>query len=98
MADTHGPDVPEHSDKPDNAFERFVERCCGRWLVPDWRLVHKMRSLQIAIFWAAFAGLWVALPAFQSWLKPVPFAILCVFFSVTICIARLTKQKGFPDV
>jgi hypothetical protein len=97
MSDQHGPDIPQQV-APDNSFERMIAKYLDKHAVVDWRLVHRMRSMQIAFFWAIIAGLWVALPAFQSWVKPVPFAILCVAFSIAICIARLTKQKGLPDV
>lgn len=54
--------------------------------------------MRLQIFWAIFAGLWVALPAFQDWVDPRVFAFLCVGASLTILGARLTNQKGFPDV
>lgn len=65
---------------------------------PDWRLVHHMHSVQIALFWALVSGLWVALPAFQSYVSPLWFAALACGMSVLIMVGRLTKQKGFPDV
>jgi hypothetical protein len=64
---------------------------------PEWRLAHRLRSVQIAVFWAVLGGLWIALPAFQSYLSPVRFAMACVGFSLAICFARLTGQKGLPD-
>jgi len=50
------------------------------------------------VFWAIFGGLWVALPAFQAWLHPIVFAMLCVAASLAILFARLTHQPGLPDV
>ncbi len=70
----------------------------ARWLDAhadcDWRKVFRFHSTMVAIFWAAVSGLYIALPAFQSWLRPIPFAILCMLFPVALLIARLTKQTG----
>jgi hypothetical protein len=65
--------------------------------VSDWRDAHKMWSIQIAVFWAVVAGVWMALPAFQDRLDPFWFAALCIVFSLAICFARLTHQPGLPD-
>jgi len=64
---------------------------------PEWRLAHRLRSVQIALFWAVLGGLWVALPAFQSYLSPFRFAAISIGFSVAILFARFTGQKGLPD-
>ena len=64
---------------------------------PEWRLAHRLRSVQIGLFWAIVGGLWVALPAFQSYLSPFRFACISVGFSVAILFARFTGQKGLPD-
>lgn len=66
----------------------------NRRLVQDWRSAHKFWSVWLSLFWAAVAGLWVALPAFQGVVSPVAFALLCVGFSLAICIARITHQPG----
>ena len=63
---------------------------------PDWRIAHRMWSVQLSVLWAIVGGLWVALPAFQSWLHPVAFASICVGFSLAILFARLTNQPGLP--
>jgi hypothetical protein len=55
---------------------------------------HKLWSVRIALFWGAFSGLWVAVPAFQSFLDPFVFACICVGMSLAICVARLTNQPG----
>ena len=68
------------------------------WLVnhldPDWKVAHKLWSIRVALFWAVVSGLYVALPAFQDWVSPVKFAVICVGFSLAICVARLTNQPG----
>ena len=64
---------------------------------PEWRLAHRLRSVQIGLFWAVVGGLWVALPAFQSYLSPFRFATISVGFSIAILFARFTAQKGLPD-
>lgn len=73
----------------------------AQWLdvhaTPDWRLAHRLRSVQLSVFWAVVGGLWAALPAFQSFLPPIWFAALCVGFSLAILFARFTGQKGLPD-
>lgn len=72
------------------------------WLIkrldPQWRVAHRMWSVRLAVLWAIVGGLWVALPAFQGYLPPVPFALLCVAFSLLILLARLTNQPGLPNV
>lgn len=69
-----------------------------RYLVPDWRLLHKFWSMRLAFLTAILGGLWVALPAFQNYLPPMDFAMICVIASVLIMLARVTHQKGLPDV
>ena len=64
---------------------------------PEWQLAHRLRSVQIGLFWAVVGGLWVALPAFQSYLSPFRFATISVGFSIAILFARFTAQKGLPD-
>lgn len=74
----------------------------ARWLdahaSPEWRIVYRLHSVQISIFWAVLGALWVALPAFQSFVTPVQFALIAIGFSLAILFARLTKQSGLPDV
>jgi len=64
---------------------------------PEWRKVHKFWSFQIAVFWGVVSGLWAALPAFQSIVPPIPFALGCVGVAVLIAIARYTNQPGMVD-
>jgi hypothetical protein len=54
--------------------------------------------VQISVFWAVVGGLWVALPAFEAYVDPKWFAVIAVGFSLLILFARLTNQKGLPDV
>lgn len=65
---------------------------------PDWRLAHRMWSVQLSVVWAIVGGLWIALPAFQNWVQPIPFAMICVGFSLAILFARLTNQPGLPMI
>ena len=65
-----------------------------KWLVPEWRLAHRLWSVRIAIFWSLVSGLWVAWPAFQYYVTPLPFAISCMIFSLVMLGARLTHQPG----
>jgi len=64
---------------------------------PEWRIAHKLRSVQVALFWAVLGGLWVALPSFQNYLSPFHMMAISVGFSVAIMFARFTGQKGLPD-
>ena len=66
------------------------------YAAPEWRLAHKLWTVRIAIFWAIFGGLWVAVPAFQNYLPAFWFACVCVGFSLAILFARLTNQPGLP--
>lgn len=50
--------------------------------------------MQIAFFWIVVSGLWVALPAFQAFLDPISFAVLCIVFAGLIMVGRLTNQPG----
>ena len=64
---------------------------------PEWRIAHRLRSVQIALFWAILGGLWVALPSFQNYLTPFHMMFISVGFSIAIMFARFTGQKGLPD-
>jgi hypothetical protein len=64
---------------------------------PEWRLAHRLRSVQIALFWAVVGGLWIALPSFQQYLGAWRMMFISVGFSIAICFARFTGQKGLPD-
>lgn len=79
-----------------------VHHRAASWLdehaAPEWRLAARLHSTQLSVFWAVVGGLWVALPAFQSFVPPIRFAELCVAFSLAILFARFTGQKGLPDV
>jgi len=61
-------------------------------LVDDRARLHLLWSVRLQLFWAAFAGLYASLPAFQDYLTPIQFALLCMGMSATILIARITKQ------
>lgn len=63
----------------------------------DAHVWHKLWSVRLAVLTAVLAGLWAALPAFQSTMPPEYFAGACVGMSLLILVARLTHQKGFPD-
>jgi hypothetical protein len=62
-------------------------------LIDDHARLHLLWSVRLQLFWAAFSGLYVALPAFQDYVPPVQFALLCIGMSVAILIARVTKQS-----
>ena len=66
------------------------------WLVPDWKQAHRFWSVQITLLGAVFSGAWVALPAFQSVLKPHEFAVVCIAVSVCTVVLRLIDQPNVP--
>jgi uncharacterized membrane protein YbhN (UPF0104 family) len=71
-----------------------VTKTLDKALIPNWRLMHKLWTVRIAIFWAIICGLWVALPAFDHILPPLYFALLCIGFSLSMLFARITNQPG----
>ena len=85
---------------PITALSKITPVACAKFFdiyaTPSWRFAHKMWSVRIAIFWAIFGGLWVAVPTFQNYLPPFYFACVCVGMSLAICFARLTNQPGLP--
>jgi hypothetical protein len=60
----------------------------------DWRSFHKLWSVQVAVFWAALSGAYVALPAFQNAMPGPYFACACIGLSVVLCLARISGQPG----
>jgi hypothetical protein len=68
----------------------------AKYLAPDFDLWHRLWSVRLAVLWGTICGLWAALPAFQSYVTPVCFAIICVGFAIAIGLARLTNQPGLP--
>ena len=63
----------------------------------DARYWHQLWSMRIAFGVALLGGVWAALPAFQTEMPPLYFALTCMGASVLIMIARVTHQKGLPD-
>ncbi len=63
-------------------------------LDPDFKVAHKLWSVRLALFWMVVMGAYMALPAFQDRVTPEHFLGLCIFGTLTIGIARLTKQPG----
>jgi hypothetical protein len=87
--------VPQDPQKSETKADKVAD-VLDKIAAPDWRLAHHMWSVQLSVLWAIIGGLWVSLPAFQTWLHPVPFACVCVGFSLAILFARLTNQPGLP--
>ena len=83
--------------KPETPADK-VAAVLDKVAAPDWRLAHRFWSVQLSIVWAIVGGLWVSLPAFQSWLPPIHFALVCIAFSLAILFARLTNQVGLPMI
>ena len=67
------------------------------WLIPDWKQAHKFWSVQITVLGAIFSGIWVAVPAFQSALRPRDYAVLCITVSVVTVVLRLLDQPSVPE-
>ena len=83
--------------KPESAADKVAD-VLDKVAAPDWRIAHKMWSVQLSVVWAIVGGLWAALPAFQNWMPPIAFACTCVGFSLAILFARLTNQPGLPMI
>jgi hypothetical protein len=65
-------------------------------LIPDWRQAHSFWSIQISLLGAIFSGAWVALPAFQGYLPPTYFAVVCIVVSILVVLLRLIDQPNVP--
>lgn len=63
-------------------------------LIPEWKTAHKLWTVQLAVFWMLVSAGFAALPAFMNYVSPINYALLCVGFSATLLIARLTDQPG----
>ena len=90
--------MPQDQSNPPETKADKVAAILDKVAAPDWRYAHKFWSVQLSMVWAIVGGLWIALPAFQTWLTPIPFACICVGFSLAILFARLTNQQGLPMV
>ena len=66
-------------------------------LVPNWRKLHRMWSVQLAVLAAVAQGIWAALPALQGYVSPVRMIALSCGCSLLILAARLTHQPGISD-
>lgn len=78
-------------------LENKVVAVLDKVAAPDWRIAHKMWSVQLSMLWGIMSGLWVALPAFQSWLPPVHYAVVCIIFALVLLpLSRLVNQPGLP--
>jgi len=90
-----------YSRLPATSDIKITQGKIAAWLdahaAPEWRLAHRLRSVQIALFWAVLGGVWVALPSFQNYLSPFRMMLISIGFSVAILFARMTGQKGLPD-
>lgn len=66
------------------------------WFLPEnqLKLIHKLWTVRIAFVGAILSGLYAALPAFQAYVSPVQFAIICVGFLCAIVFARVINQTG----
>jgi hypothetical protein len=66
------------------------------WFLPanQLALVHKLWTVRISFVGAILSGLYAALPAFQAYVSPAQFAMLCVGFLVAIVFARVVNQTG----
>jgi hypothetical protein len=80
----------------------YIVKWLDKHADPSWRQALHLHSAQAifasGIFWAVIAGIWVSLPAFIDWVPAPVFMGIAVAFSLSIFIARFTKQPGLPDV
>lgn len=66
-------------------------------LVPNWRKLHRMWSVQVAVAAAVAQGVWCALPALQGYVSPGHMIALSCGCLLLILAARLTHQPGISD-
>ena len=67
-------------------------------LTRDAGYIHLMWSARISLAWACVCGLWVSLPALTNYIDYRMFIVLCIFVSVLVTIAHITKQRDIPNV
>jgi hypothetical protein len=60
---------------------------------PDW---HKLWSVRLSLIGALYAGLWMAVPAFQAYIPPFTFAALAMSISIGVIVSRLIDQPNVP--
>jgi len=74
-----------------------------KWaFIPDWKYAHKFFSVEISLIGAVLSGLWVAIPAFQLLIPPIPYVCFCICISVAVVVARMidqpsTRVEGDPN-
>lgn len=67
-------------------------------LIPEWRFqALRLWSNRFALLSTLFQGLAIGLPAFIEQLKPLPFAILAIVFTVGAFVARLVPQDKLKE-
>jgi hypothetical protein len=75
----------------------------AKWaFIPDWKYAHKFFSVEISIAGGILSGLWVAIPAFQYLIPPIPYVCFCIGVSVAVVVARMidqpaTRVEGDPN-
>ena len=67
-------------------------------LIPEWRKAYKLWSVQLAAIGAGLSGLAgglvMALPAFQSYLPPFKYLVICAVVGTVAGLLRLLDQEG----
>jgi len=65
---------------------------------PDWRLAHRMWSVQLSVLWALLCGFYAVLPALQTWFSPLQIVLISMGCALTILVARLVNQPWLPMI
>ena len=71
-----------------------VQRSAKWAFIPDWKYAHKFFSVEISIAGAILSGLWVAIPAVQYIIPPIPYVCFCMGVSVAAVVARMIDQPA----
>lgn len=67
-------------------------------LIDNWhKMLYRLWSIRIALFWGAVCGLYAAWPAFQDIVPPIIFAGISMLMCMAIAGARVMKQPGIEE-
>lgn len=67
-------------------------------LIEDWyRMIYRLWSIRIALFWGGVCGVYTAWPAFQDTIPPLLFTFVSMLMCMAIAAARVTKQPGLDE-
>jgi len=66
-------------------------------LHPDWKVAHKLWSVQLSVLAAILNGVWMATPVLQGYVPPLHFFIINIGLSLAVVACRLIDQDIHVD-